>query len=132
MITVIPIQDKAAQERFCALCHIPYRAELLAYGAYNDENRFVGICQFGLDQTGGHIHHLEIPGNEDAADALFVMGRAALNFIDLCGGKTASFDGEVKGRDALLRRIGFQPDSNGRFTVSLDGFFNHPCQHHDC
>ena len=68
-------------------CGIPYEEDLLAYAAYNDKKEFVGICQFGLDQTGGHIRHLEIPGTDDADDALFVMGRAALNFIDLCGGK---------------------------------------------
>ena len=130
MITVTPIQQKSLQAEFCGLCGIPYEEDLLAYAAYNDKKEFVGICQFGLDQTGGHIRHLEIPGTDDADDALFVMGRAALNFIDLCGGKIAFFDGEVKGRDALLRRIGFVCDKEGRYTVSLDGFFTHACQHH--
>jgi len=80
MISVTPIQEKTMQERLCALCKIPYRAELLAYAAYNDQKAFVGICQFGLAPDGGHIHHLEIPGKEDTDDALFVMGRAANAF----------------------------------------------------
>ena len=132
MITVTPIQEKALQAEFCALCGIPYQVELLAYAAYNDKEEFVGICQFGLDPAGGHVYHLECPTAVDADDALFVIGRATLNFIDLCGGKTAFFDGEVKGRDALLRRIGLVCGEDGRYTVSLDGFFDHPCQHHDC
>ena len=129
MITVKPIQSKAEQERLCALCHIPYRAELLAYGAYNAAGSFAGMCQFGMDAEGGHIYHLATTGKDDSDDCLFVMGRAALNFIDLCGVKIAFFDGECED-SALLRRIGFSADEKGRYTLSLDGFFTHACQHH--
>ncbi|MBO5355094.1 MAG: hypothetical protein J6B09_03415 [Clostridia bacterium] len=129
MITVKPIQSKEDQERLCALCQIPYRAELLAYGAYNGQGAFAGMCQFGMDAEGGHIYHLATKGNDDPDDCLFVMGRAALNFIDLCGVKIAFFDGECED-SALLRRIGFSADEKGRFTLSLDGFFTHACQHH--
>ena len=129
MITVKPIQGKEEQERLCALCHIPYRAELLAYGAYNAAGSFAGMCQFGMDADGGHIYHLATKGEGDPDDCLFVMGRAALNFIDLCGIKIAFFDGECED-SALLRRIGFSADEKGRYTLSLDGFFTHACQHH--
>ena len=129
MITVKPIQTKAEQERLCALCHIPYRADLLAYGAYNDKGYFSGMSQFGMDAEGGHIYHLATTGKDDPDDCLFVMGRAALNFIDLCGVKIAFFDGECED-SALLRRIGFSTDEKGRYTLSLDGFFTHACQHH--
>ena len=129
MITVTPIQDKAEQERLCALCNVPFQTELLAYAARSGNGEFAGICQFHLDATGGHICHLATPTPEDPDDAAFVMGRAALNFMDLCGSKTAYFDGEGVS-DALLRRIGFTPDEKGCYTLSLDGFFTHPCQHH--
>ena len=129
MIRVSPIQEKTEQERLCRQCAIPYGASLLAYGAYSEDGTFAGICQFSMDAEGGHIHHLATPTGEDPEDALFVMGRAALNFIDLCGIKFAFFDGAFP-TDALLRRIGFTPDEKGRYTVSLDGFFTHPCQHH--
>lgn len=129
MITVKPIQTKTEQERLCALCHIPYRAELLAYGAYNGQGAFAGMCQFGMNTEGGHIYHLATPNGDDPDDCMFVMGRAALNFIDLCGVKIAFFDGKCAD-DALLRRIGFSTDEKGRYTLSLDGFFTHACQHH--
>lgn len=131
MITITPIQSKKEQERLCALCHVPYRTEHLAYEARNDAGRFVGLCQFTLNAGGGHICELAVTDPGDPDDALFVLGRATLNFMDLCGTKTAFFDGSGVS-DAILRRIGFATDSNGRYTVSLDGFFTHPCQHHDC
>ena len=129
MIKVTPIQDKNEQARLCALCSIPYSPDLLAYYALDDADRFAGICQFKTDGEGGHIYHLAAPVGFDSIDPLFVMGRATLNFIDLCGFKRAFFDGEFAD-DALLRRIGFTPDENGRYSVDLDGFFTHPCSHH--
>lgn len=128
MITVTPIQEKSRQKELCARCGISFQVNLLAYEAKNDKGEFAGICQFGLAPDGGHIYDLATPDKNDPDDALFVMGRAALNFVDLCGVKTAFFDGE-NADDALLRRIGFSADKNGRYAVSLEGFFNHPCQH---
>lgn len=128
MISVTPIQEKSAQEALCALCGVPFRINMPAYEARNEKGELAGICQFTMDAGGGHIYDLATPTEGDPDDALFVMGRAALNFIDLCGVKIAFFEGEGAD-DALLRRIGFSADKNGRYTVCLEGFFSHPCQH---
>ncbi len=126
MISVIPIQTKEEQAYFCRLCNVPFSPDLLAYYAKDGEGRFAGLCQFKLDAKGGHIYHLAAPADMLTLDPLFVMGRAALNFIDLCGTKTAFFDGECPD-DALLRRIGFSTDANGRYSINLDGFFTKGC-----
>ena len=128
MITVKPIQEKELQQRLAALCHIPYRAQLLAYSAWNDQGDFAGICQFGMDAEGGHLLDLATPTESDPDDTLFVMGRAALNFIDLCGVRVAYFDGDTEGKDALLRRIGFEKNENGRYSFVVAGFFTKPCK----
>ena len=127
MITVLPIQDKGEQEKLCRLCGVTFHTEWLAYRAENEDG-FAGICQFFMNSEGGHLFDLCSPHGRKAQDALFVMGRAALNFMDLCGAKRAFFDGDKKD-DALLRRVGFIQDENGRYTIDLEGFFCHPCQH---
>ena len=129
MIKVIPIQDKEEQARLCTRVGIPFSPDLLAYYALDEKEEFAGICQFKTAADGGHIYHLAAPAGTENLDPLFVMGRATLNFLDLCGFKTAFFDGETP-EDALLRRIGFTPDEKGIYSVNLDGFFTHPCQHH--
>ncbi len=129
MITVVPIQQKEEQAHYCALCGVPYSPDLLAYYAKNDAGEFAGLCQFKMDETGGHIYTLTAPKGSEELDPLFVMGRAALNFIDLCGVKFAFFDGEGAD-DALLRRIGFTPDETGRYAISLEGFFTGGCKCH--
>lgn len=129
MITVVPIQRKEEQAYFCSLCGISFKEELLAYYAKDHEGRFAGICQFKTDAEGGHLYDLVAPAGAEELDPLFVMGRAALNFIDLCGIKRAFFEGNVTD-DALLRRIGFAPDETGRYAIDLDGFFTKGCSCH--
>lgn len=129
MITVVPIQQKEEQAYFCTLCNVPFDPDLLAYYAKDGEGRFAGLCQFKMDAEGGHVYTLTSPAGYEEIDPLFVMGRAALNFIDLCGVKTAYFDGENVD-DALLRRIGFSQNEAGRYVISLDGFFTGGCKCH--
>ena len=128
MITVTPIQQKSEQAALCAACGISFAEPLLAYQAQNGEE-FAGVCQFNMDNLGGHIHSLASPLGHEDEEALFVMGRAALNFIDLCGVHTAFFEGEGVSH-ALLSRIGFVKGEDGRYTIDLTDFFTHPCSHH--
>lgn len=128
LIKVLPIQTKNEQELYCARCGIPFREEALAYAATVD-GEFIGMCQFRLTDHGGEIFDIyEIPEKRDF-EAMFVMGRAALNFIDLCGVHYARYVG-TGADEAILRAIGFSKNEEGVFDVDLTDFFNHPCQHH--
>lgn len=132
MLKVFPIQDKTEQKVLCERCGVTYNADLLAYQA-TVKDEFVGICQFKLQPEGGILYDLApLCGKAPDLEAIFVLGRAALNFIDLCGVHQAYFDGDtsVPG-DALLRAIGFRPDDaqNGRLGMDLTDFFTSPCKH---
>lgn len=127
MLRVLPIQTKEEQERFCAEVGADYRPDLLAYAAYTDD-KLIGVCQFRLGKEGGTILTLdEIPGNEDF-QPMFVMGRATLSFMELCGAETAYYDAPVRD-ELLISAIGFRRNAEGRYAVDLRGFFDHPCQH---
>ncbi|MBR0443215.1 MAG: hypothetical protein IIX15_02640 [Clostridia bacterium] len=132
MLKVFPIQDKNEQATLCARCDVNFDADLLAYQATVDDV-FVGICQFKLQPEGGILYDLApLKGDAPDFEAIFVLGRAALNFIDLCGIHQAFFDGDatVPG-ESLLRAIGFRPDEtqNGRLGMDLTDFFTSPCKH---
>ena len=127
MLKVLPIQTKTEQELACSRIGIPYRKELLAYAATVDEE-LVGVCQFRLGEDGGEIFDLaQMPGVDDF-EAMFIMGRATLNFIDLCGVHYA-FCRSTQIDEVLLRAIGFSKNSDGIYDVDLTHFFDHPCQH---
>ena len=127
MLKVLPIQSKADQEKDCAICGIPYRPDALAYRAtVNDE--FVGMCQFKLTEHGGEIYDIARLEDRDDFEAMFVMGRAALNFIDLCGVHRAYFDAKCD-NETLIKAIGFSRNADGRFEMDLTDFFQEPCKH---
>ena len=118
MFEVIPIQTKTEQEALAARVGAEYLPDALAYRA-DAEGEFVGMCQFRLDGDGGHMLTLDsLPGHEDF-QPMFVMGRAALNFIDLCG----AHDAEKCVDDKMARRIGFI-EKDGKLAMDLRGVFD--------
>ena len=127
MLEVLPIQSKEEQEALCVLCNIPYRAELLAYRATVD-GELRGICQFTMSRDGGRIVDFAHAPTGYEFEPMFVMGRAALNFIDLCGVHRAYFDAEYD-NETLIRAIGFRKNDADRYEVDLTNFFNEPCKH---
>ena len=127
MLEVMPIQDKKDQETLCQLCRIPFRPNSLAYRATVD-GVIYGICQFTMDGAGGKIlDFAEVPDHYEF-EPMFVMGRAALNFIDLCGVHKAFFDADYPNEN-MIKSIGFSKNSEGRWEMDLTDFFKHPCQH---
>lgn len=132
MLEVLPIQTKLEQEAICARCGIAYDADCMAYHALVDGS-LTGICQFSMNQDGGHIHNLTLVKDvtlpdRDRAESLFVLGRATLNFIDLCDVHTAYFEDHEFAEEGMIRSIGFSRDKDGRWIMDLAGFFKEPCQ----
>ncbi|MBR7184060.1 MAG: hypothetical protein IKD37_00480 [Clostridia bacterium] len=131
MLEVKPIQSKAEQEAICLRCGTPFDADLLAYAA-TVEDELVGVCQFTLTPDGGSLRTLAtVTDRAPDFEAMFVLGRAALNFIDLCGIHATTYDAPVQDaeQERLIKAIGFS-QTDGRWTVDLTHFFEHPCQHH--
>ena len=125
MYKVLPIQSKDEQLKLCLECGVEFDADLLAY-AVSVDDKFAGICQFKLTDKGGKIYDLAPSKSNRCDEALFVMGRGALNFIDLCGVHFATYEGDVYD-EALLLRIGFKKSENGGFEIDLNGFFTDHC-----
>ena len=132
MLKVLPVQTKAEQEALCQKCNIEFKPELLAYAATVDDD-LVGICQFKLTAEGGVLYdlakvvdHVEPVAGSDF-EAMFVMGRGTLNFIDLCGVHFATFIGSAD--EGLLRAIGFT-QNDGVWAINLEGFFTDHCGNH--
>ncbi len=124
MYKVRPVQTKEKQEKLCAVCKVEYNADYFAYEAVTGDEELIGMCQFSLDNEAGHIHDLVYAPDSDDFEAMYIMGRATLNFIDLCGIKKAYYEGE---ENRLVRAVGFKPDESGRLFVDLEGFFEHHC-----
>ena len=125
MFKVLPIQTKEEQKNICQKCGVEFNADLLAYAVYVSD-KLSGVCQFKLTDKGGIIYDLAPSTEFVDKDALFVMGRGALNFIDLCGVHYAQYIGAVTD-EALLIKIGFKKNQDGIFDINLEGFFTDHC-----
>ena len=128
MLKVLPIQSKTTQEEICKKCNVKYDPDLMAYSATVDDE-LKGVCQFKLTDKGGMIYDLApVAGTRDF-EALFVMGRGTLNFIDLCGIHNAFYVGEDTD-EPLLKAVGFKKDESDRWAINLEGFFTDHCHEH--
>ncbi len=127
MLEVLPIQEKSTQEMLCTRCGIEFKPELLAYQALVD-GELRGVCQFTMDACGGRIVDFAPVTDGYEFEPMFVMGRAALNFIDLCGVHRAFFDADCN-NETLIKAIGFSRNPDGRYEIDLTDFFKEPCKH---
>ncbi len=128
MLEIKPIEDKKEQEKLCAACGIAFQPELFAYKAY-DNGVFLAAAQFDIEGKSAVIYDMrQVIGSEFDFEAMFILGRAVLNFLDLCGVETAYFDTKEAQDERLAKMIGFKITEN-RYAITLTGLFTTPCSH---
>ena len=124
MFKITPIQDKALQEEICTLCGAEYRPEAFAYQMFDiDSGRIMGMSQFEIGDGVGYIADLVPRIGYDDFEAMFILGRQTMNFIDLCGAHSVKAAGDTTD-ETLLRAIGFKKQENGEYFCDMDGMFD--------
>lgn len=128
MLIIKPIEDKTEQREITALCGVEFKPELFAYKAHND-GELLACAQFDIRENGAYIDAMrQVIGTKEDFEGMFILGRAVLNFLDLCGVVTAyypSLESEVEAR--LARAIGFK-EIGGVLTATLTGMFDAKCE----
>jgi len=122
MFEILSVQTKEEQKNICELCGVAFDINCMAY-AVRDNGRIIGVSQFRI--LGGYavVYHLANARGIDDVAALTVLGKASLNFIDLCGIQ----DVILKAVDQdLPHLLGFTQDELGVWRVNLEGYFK-PC-----
>jgi len=127
MLIVRPIQTKELQKELCEICNIDFDADCLAYEARENE-KLLGVCQFRILGKYAVIYNIGEVQDVDDLEAMIIMNKAALNFIDLCGIKEAIIKTDYKN---LPKILGFIKDNNNIFRLNLDGYFESPCKRFD-
>lgn len=128
MLKVLPIQSKDEQEKICIACGVKYEPDLLAYSA-TVYGALAGVSQFKLTDKGGLVYDIAPVRDSFDFEALFVLGRGTLNFIDLCGVHNASYLGSIPDEQTkrLIKAVGFKEQEDGSLYVNLEGFFTDHC-----
>ncbi len=129
MFKIEPVQDKAKQKEVCKLFEIKYSDDLFGYFMYDlDSGEPMGFSQFEINGESGYIKDLRSPKGEFDREAMFILGRQTMNFIDSCGSHFC-YAADDAGDEQLLSSIGFKLNENGKLFSDMRGMFDGHCNH---
>ncbi len=125
MLIINPIQDKNYQQEVCVSCGFEYKPLYFAYSAKIDE-KLIASCQFDILGKNCVISDFGmVKGLNEDLEALIIMGRAVLNFMELSGAESCTFDSP---QTKYAKAIGFK-EENETFRINLKGLFDSKCSH---
>ena len=124
MFKISPIQSVDEQIACANDCNTSYKEGAFAYSMRDSESgKLMGFSQFEINEGGGLLLDLRPAIGYDDYEAMFILGRATMNFIDLCGTHTLSATAD-SADISLLRAIGLRPTDHGAYFCDMTGFFD--------
>jgi len=130
MFKITPINDKEMQKRYAEACGAQLVADSFAYSMIDNETgELMGFSQFEIEERGGYIYDLKARLGSNDFEAMFILGRATMNFIDLCG-KHICYAKSDAAEERLIRAIGFKPTENDEYFADMTGMFDGKCDGH--
>jgi len=129
MLAVKPVLDPAVAEELCKLCEVPYKADSYTYFAadVNEDatkiNFIIGVSTCRMKGSVNELEALKSAPGVDDEEALFIMGRQTLNFMDLTGTHEAYFEAKDGDNEHLIKWLGFRM-MDGEWYYDLHGKFD--------
>ncbi len=129
MFRISAIQDKPTQKLLVEACGAEFREDFFAYAMLdNDTEELMAIAQFEISRAEGYISDLKPVPSLNDFEAMFILGRSTMNFIDLCGAHMCRASADA-GDERLMRAIGFKLTDGEYFSDMTDIFDGH-CDGH--
>ena len=130
MFKISPINDKETQRKYAEACGAKFEPNFFAYSMIDQENgELMGFSQFEINENGGLIVDLRPRLNYIDDEAMFILGRATMNFIDMCGSHTCYAKPDA-GDEKLLSAIGFKTKVGELLFSDMTGMFDGKCSGH--
>lgn len=140
MLRIHAIQTKEIQKQLCERCSVEFIPDALAYAAFDTPEipddpsstdiitgELLGVTQFAFKKQGALVYDLRSPDDAYDFEALFIMARSMLNFVDLCGVHDAFLPFPERIDSRLISAVGFKRKEDGSYYMDLRGFFT---KHH--
>ena len=89
----------------------------------------MGMSQCEILGDGGYIYDIKEAPDSNDKEAMFILGRQTMNFIDLCGAHTCRASINA-GEPKLLSAIGFSI-KNDEYYCDMTGMFDGRCDGHE-
>ena len=130
MFKITPVRDADLHKKCCELVGVSFREGFFAYTMNDvDTGELMGFSQFEIDVKGGYIADIaEAPGKNDF-EAMFILGRQTMNFINMCGAEIIRAE-KTEANEKLLLAIGFRKNEEGVYICNSKGMFDGHCDGH--
>ena len=123
MFKITPIQSVTDATSYAAACEVIIKEGCFVYAMTDCESgEIMGISQFELLEGYGYIYDLKEAAGRNDFEAMFILGRQTMNFIDLCGVNVCRADLKA-GNESLLKAIGLKK-ADGFYECSTAGMFD--------
>ena len=130
MFKISPIETKEEQKEIIESLGGVYREDYFAYAMRDNESgALMGASQFEISKGSGYISDLREPEGLSDFEAMFILARQTMNFIDLCEVHTCYADNSSAPKD-FLKAVGFK-EADGKFVCNTEGMFSGNCGCHN-
>ena len=126
MFKITPVQDKETAKKYLDITAAVAKENAFVYAMLDCESGdLMGISQFEIMKDEGYISDLKPRIGYSDFEAMFILGRATMNFIDLCGPHKCRAS-ITAGDERLMKSIGFRVEGEDYFT-DMTGMFDGDC-----
>ncbi len=129
MFKIYPLCDDALAEEYLKSCGALRKDGAFIYVMSDLEtNALMAIAQFEIFKEHGYIYDIKSIPSLDDFEAMFILTRQTMNFIEKCG-PTLCLAGSDTADEKLLLACGFKRGDGGYF-VDMTNMFTGVCSHH--
>ena len=127
MFKITPVSDIDEARSLCESLALPYFEGAFYYKMFDMESgNLMGLSVFELYAAHGEILALKESDGLDDFEAMFILTRQTMNFINLCGHKRCIAT-VAHAPERLLTCAGFKSCDEGKMEANLEGMFDGHC-----
>ena len=125
MLKIQPITDETERTSVLKRCRIEPKPLFFAYQAL-DEGVLLGAAQFDITGKTAVLDAIrQADGTKPDWEGMFILGRAVLNFLDLCHVERVICS-PAEEETHLIKTLGFR-EEDGAYSILLAGLFDGSC-----
>lgn len=122
MFKITPCNDTDERKNIAEALNFNLHDDSFIYVMKDIESgALMGACQFEIYVGYGEIIDIKAPLGYDDFEAMFILGRQTMNFIDLCGAHIAR--AKSSNDHTLIKALGFK-ENDGVFECDMTGMFD--------
>ena len=126
MFKITPVQDVHTAKNYLEACSAELLDGAFIYAMTDCESgEIMGISQFEILDDCGYIYNLKEANGLNDFEAMFILGRQTMNFINACGMEICKISKNA-GDEALIKAIGFN-DHGSYYECNTTGMFDGSC-----